>query len=70
MPSRNRLGGNFSVNGTFKLYKIKENVSTKSNIKFRYCSTDHLNSLRELIFLQILVIVKEILPSNNYKTLK
>ena len=34
-----------------KLFIIKKNVFININIKFQYCSTDHLNSLRESIFI-------------------
>ena len=40
------------VNGGLpNFYVIKKNILINSNIKFQYCSTNYLNSLRELIFI-------------------
>ena len=52
----------------FKLYVIKKRI-IKYKIKFLYCSRNHLNSLRKLIFIQIIVFWREILQSNTIKHL-
>ena len=66
----NKYFCNILLMAGFQTLHNKKNVLVNSNIKFQYCFTDHVESISELIFVQILVFVKEILPSKSNKTLQ